>query len=519
MNKTLILGLDVGTTNCKITIFNIDNKTHFDVIREYKLYTPEPGWIEIDAEEMWKNILEGMKECIYKSGYNPKDVKAISYSVLGCAVVPIDKNGNTLYSFIEGWDSRDDGYKKYFDLFNDLIGEYKLFEITGNFLVYGSINKILWIRDNKKDIFKKVWKFLCAGDFITYRLTGEFAIDYSMASTMVISDIRKKDYSFEILDKCDLDKSLFADIFPAGKVVGQIKKEIAEITGLSEDTKVVTGSHDQTCAALGVGNIKEGIVSDGLGTVECIGLTVDKPIATQTMMQNKQPCYPHAVRNKYFTFGAQLTYGMMLRWYKDVFCQEEIKLARDNNKDVYDIIIENAAKSPPGARGIFILPYLRGSGTSLYPPLNMFSRCSIIGLNISHDKNDVSRAILEGVAFESKVIIDNLLKTGIKIDEMRATGGATKSDFWLQIRANIIDKKILVPKFKDAGLMGAIILACMGIGIFKSEEEAVKNLIEIEKEVYPQNKEIVDFYNSHFKVYKKIFPKLLPLYKDIKDLK
>ena len=518
MKKSLILGLDVGTTNCKIAIFDIENKTYFIIIREYKLYTPKPGWIEIDAEELWGNILEGIKECINKSHFNPKDIKAISYSVLGCAVVPIDKNGRTLYSFIEGWDSRDNGYKKYFDLLNELIGEYKLFEITGNFLVYCSLNKILWIRDNKKDIFKKVWKFLCAGDFVTYKLTGELAIDYSMASTMMISDIRKYDHSFEILNKCNLDKILFADIFPAGKIVGSIKKEIAEITGLNKETKVITGSHDQTCAALGVGNIREGIVSDGLGTVECVGITVDRPKTTRTMMKNKQPCYPHAVKNKYFSFGAQLTYGMMLRWYKDVFCKEEVRLSRNSNKDIYDIIIENAAKSYPGSRGIFVLPHLRGSGTGLYPPLNVFSKCSIIGLNISHNKDDVSRAILEGVAFESKVIIEGLLKTGIKIDEIRATGGATKSDFWLQIKANIINKKIIVPKFKDAGLMGAIILACIGTGIFKSEEEAVENLIEIEKEIYPQNKEIVDFYNYCFELYKKIFPRLLPLYDDIKDL-
>ncbi len=513
-----MLGLDVGTTTCKISVFDIESKEHFDVLREYNLDTPHPGWIEIEAEEMWKNILDGIKECIYKSTFDPKDIKAISYSVLGCAVTTLDKNGNVLYPFIEAFDARDNGYKRYVDMFMGIFGEKRLFEITGNYLEWGSVNKILWLRDNKKDLFDKTWKFMCAGDFITYRLTGIPAIDYSMASTMMVFDIRKKEYSDEILKKIGLEKDLFPYVYRAGEVVGEIKKEVAEYTGLRKNTKVVVGSHDQTCSALGVGNIREGIISDGLGTVECIGITTNKPVTTAEMMKNKQPSYPHAVKSKYFSFGLHIASGMMLKWYKDTFCQEEIKVAVEDNLDVYDIITKNASKSPPGSRSIFILPHLRGSSTGTRHPLNTFSKCSIIGLNISHNKNDISRAVLEGVAFESNIVIEGLKKTMVKIKEIKATGGGAKSDFWLQIRSNVINKKIIVPKFKDAGLMGAIILASLGLSIFKSEEEAVENLIEIEKTIYPENDKMVNFYRERFKVYNKIYPTLFPLYEDIRSL-
>lgn len=518
MSKKLLLGLDIGTTTCKISVFDIEDKKYFNILREYNLNTPYPGWIEIDAENMWKSILEGIRECVYKSKYNPKDIKAISYSVLGAAITAISKDGKVLYPFIEAWDSRDKGYKKYIDMFFEIFGENKLFSITGSYLVYSSINKVLWLRNNRKDIFNKTWKFMCTGDFITYRLTGIPVIDPSMASLMMNFDIRKNKYSDEILDKIDLEKDLFSNTFDAGEVVGNIKKEIADYTGLSGTTKVVVGSFDQTCSALGVGNIKEGIVTDGLGTVECIGITTSEPNTTKYMRENKIPCHPHAVKGKYFSWGAHLASGMMLKWYRDTLCQEEVRIAKNNDLDVYDIIIKNASKSPKGSRNIFILPHLRGSGMGIKPSLNSFSKCSIIGLNISHNKSDISRAILEGIAFESKAVLESLEKTGVEIEEMRATGGGTKSEFWLQIRANIMNKKIVVPKFKDAGLMGAIILASLGLNIFKSEKEAVENLVNMEKTIYPEDKEIVEFYNKRFEVYKRIYPILLPLYEDIKKL-
>ena len=518
MSDNLVIGLDIGTTTSKITIFDIETKENISIFKEHKLNTSKPGWLEIDPEEIWDNILEGIKECVYNSDFKPKQVKAISYSVLGCAVTPISKKGEVLYPLIEGWDARDNGYKRYMESFNNKIGEKKLFDITGNFLVYASINKILWLRDNKKEIFNKTWKFLCAGDFITYKLTGIPAIDFSMASIVMNFDIRKLKYSDEILGQIELQEELFPNAYPAGTIIGEITKEVSDFTGLNKNTKVVTGSHDQTCSALGVGNIEEGIISDGLGTVECVGITMEKPKTTPRMMKNKIPCYPHAIKNKYFSFGAQLAFGLMLKWFKDSLCREEIRIAEKNNLNVYELIDGNAMKSTHGAKGIFILPYIRGSGSGIYPAYNLNSKCSIIGLSIFHNKNDISRAILGSVCYESRLIIESLQRTGIKFKEARATGGCSKSDIWLQIKSNITNMKIVVPKFRDSGVMGAIILASLGIGLFKSEKEAVKDLIEIEKEFFPENEEIVNYYDKCFNIYKQIYPKLNPLYEDIKNL-
>ena len=517
-SNNLILGLDVGTTTCKIAIFDLASKKYSIVLKEYNLSTPKPGWIEINPEVMWNSILSGIKECIHNSNCNPKSIKALSYSVLGCAVTALDKNGNVLYPFIEGWDSRDSGYKKYMDFFEEEIGINKIFKITGNYLEYGSINKILWLRDNKNKLFKKTWKLLCAGDYITYKLTGLPLIDPSMASTTIIFDIRKNKYSDKILKIVGLDKNLFAEVLDAGKIAGTITKEISDKTKMNKNTMVIVGGHDQTCSALGIGNIKEGIISDGLGTVECLGITTDKIITSKEMFNHKHPNYPHVVPGKFFSWGIQLTSGMMQKWYKDTLCAKETKIAKERGFNVYDQIEELASKSPVGSNGIFILPHLRGGSTGVKPPLNMFSKCSIIGLNLSHVKNDISRAVLEGVAFESRLIAESFSKIGIKINEIRACGGGTKSDLWLQIRSNILNKKILVPKFKDSGLLGAIILASIGAGFFKNVENAVDCLVEIEKTIYPQDKDIIKTYDKHFHVYKKIYPALLPIYDDIKSL-
>lgn len=518
LSNNLILGLDVGTTTCKIAIFDLESKKYSIVLKEYNLDIPEPGWIEINPEMMWNSILSGINDCIHNLNCNPKNIKALSYSVLGCAITALDKKGNVLYPFIEGWDSRDNGYKKYMDMFEEEIGIEKIFKITGNYLEYGSINKILWLRDNKNELFKKTYKFLCPGDFITYKLTGSSFIDPSMASTMVIFNIRENKYSDKILKTVDIDKNLFAEVLDAGKIAGTITKEIIDKTGMNKDTMVIVGGHDQACSALGIGNIKEGIISDGLGTVECLGITTDKIVTSEEMFRHKHPNYPHVVPGKFFSWGIQLTSGMMQKWYKDTLCAEEIRIAKERSVNVYDQIEELASKSPAGSNGIFILPHLRGGSTGINPPLNMFSKCSIIGLNLSHVKNDISRAVLEGVAFESRLIMESFSKMGIRIDEIRANGGGTKSGLWLQIRSNILNKKIHVPKFKDSGLLGAIILASVGASFFKNIENAVDYLIEIEKTVYPQNKDIIETYNKHFHVYKKIYPALLPIYDDIKSL-
>jgi xylulokinase len=518
MSDNLIIGLDIGTTTSKITIFDIETKENKSILKEHKLDMPNPGWLEIDPNEIWNNVLSGIRECFYNSKFKPEYVKAISYSVLGCSITPISKKGQILYPFIEGWDSRENGYKKYFDYIISKIGEKKLFDITGNFLVYGSISKILWLRDNRKDIFDRTWKFLCAGDFITYKLTGIPVIDFSMASIAMNFDIKDKKYSYEILDNLMLNKKLFPDVCQAGSVVGEITKEISDFTGLNKSTKVVAGSHDQTCSALGVGNIDEGIISDGLGTVECMGITLKKPKTNLQMMKNMIPCYPHALKDKYFSFGAQLSFGLILKWFRDTLCLEEVQEAKKNDLSAYALIDRNAIKSPPGAKGILILPHLRGSGSGVFPAYNLGSKCSIIGLSIFHNKSDISRAVLESVCYESRLIKESLQKTGLEFKEARTTGGCSKSDIWLQIKSDITNLKIVVPKFKDSGLMGAIILASLGIGLFKSEQDAVKELIEIEKEIFPGGEETIYQYDKCFKIYKQLYTKLNPLYENIKSL-
>jgi len=507
-SNRLILALDIGTTTCKTAIFDLATKKHYIVLNEYGLDTPRPGWIELDPEKIWDSIVSGVKEVLSASGHDPKDVTAISYSVLGCAVAPIDKDGNVLYPFIEGWDARDDSYKKYFDLIDKKVGLREVFEITGNYLTYGSLNKILWLRDNKKEIFDETWKFLCVGDYITYKLTGKPIIDYSMAANMLVFDNRKKDYSSQILESVGLESDFFAEPVQAGTVAGEITDDAAGELGISKDAKVVVGAHDQTCAAIGVGNIKEGMVSDGLGTVECIGITTDDMMTTDDMFNNMYPSYPHAVDGKYFSFGVQLSSGLILKWYKDVLCAAEIEQAQSSGRNAYDIIIEDAMTSELGAKGILVLPHLRGGSMGIDPPLNMTSKCAIVGLDMAHNKSDISRAILESVAYESRVLLEGLEGTGVSTDTLKATGGGTKSDDWLQIRSDIINKKIVVPEFKDAGLLGAIILAAKGTEYFNGFDEAVEELVKIEKTIYP-NKDKNLKYSRYFKAYKGLYRSLL----------
>lgn len=488
------MGLDVGSSVCKSAIYTSDGEITSVSTREYPMYHPRPGWAELDPDEVWLKLVETIRESISLARLRPDDILGLSVSSQGEAVVPLDSKGNWVYRAIHGYDTRTIPQSQWW---RDEVGALQIFRITGQPLhpMY-TINKMMWLRDQKPEIYQKARKFLCFEDYVIWKLSDQTATDYSIASRTMAFDVTKKEWSRELLDEAEISEELFADVFPSGRRVGEVCSKAAKETGLARTTAVVTGGHDQPCGALGVGVISPGPVMDATGTIEAIAVAMRKPLLNKRMLSLNYACYCHVKEEMYFTVGGGHAAGLLFRWIRDEFCEKEKENAEKTNKIAYDLMTENAASSPLGSSGVYVVPYFLGSGT---PTSNPYSRGVIFGLQVSHRKNDMIRAALEGITYELRRNVE-LLETLCQVTEIRTIGGGTKSELWLQLKADITGKRIVVPSVTESVSLGAALLAGVGTGVFSSVDRAVENVYEA-KFVVKSDDESHEKYDLHYKEY------------------
>jgi len=292
-----------------------------------------------------------------------------------------------------------------------------------------TINKIMWLKKNRRDIYKKAFKFLCFEDFVQMKFGANPTISYSLAARTSAFDIRKKEWSKTMLEQAGIEEGLLAIPGPSAKVIGVVDKKISEELGLDNDVAVVTGGHDQACGAYGAGIVKESVAMNAAGTSDVITVMLDEPYLNEIMLENNYPCAPYVIPDKYTALTFNLTGGLLLKWYRDTFCYEEIQLAKETGKNVYKIIDDNIYSKPVN---LFILPHFVGSGT---PTLDANSRGVIIGLDLETDKSKLARAVLESNAYDLRYNLEKIESMGINVKKIIAIGGGASSAVWLQIKS------------------------------------------------------------------------------------
>jgi xylulokinase len=502
-----LLGIDVGQTGCKVVIFNNFGSVLSSGYREHPLICPKDGWAEIDPDLIWNNIKNLIKTANQK--VKKDKIKALSISCQGETFTPVDKNNDYLCNSIVSLDNRGKDYCKFWE---HELGKEKIFRITGMPLhsMY-SINKILWIKDNLKDIFKKTKKFLCYEDYLFMKFGLTPTIDYSMAARTMAFDINSKNWSKEILKSAGIDIDLLPAADHSGAIVGEISPKIADELGLEKNVIAATGGHDQACGAFGSGITEGKAAIDAIGTSDVLAPVLEKICLSENMLKNNYCCYPYVIKDKYLTLSVNLTGGLLLKWYRDTFCYEENQTAKSTGKDVYQVIDELAYSKPVN---IFILPHFVGSGT---PYLDSNSRGLIIGLNLETDKPRLSRAIMESNAYDNRLNLEMLESVGIEINKIIAIGGGAKSSKWLQIKSNILGKKIVTLNNSEAASLGAALLAGIAIGEFKSPKHAVESAIH-ENEVFMPDGKFFQEYNKRYNIYKEIYSKNAVLLHQIAEL-
>jgi xylulokinase len=496
-----LMGVDVGTTGVKAVIFNADGVILGVGYREYPLIYPGlPGWVELDSEQVWQATKDAIRQALAQAG-NRDPVEAIAISSMGETAVPLDTGGKPLMNAIANLDTRAVAQAQRLE---QRLGQQRVFALTGHPIhpMY-SVPKLMWLKDERPELFARLWKFLCAQDFTAFRLGArDPAIDWSLASRTMGFDVVRKVWCAEVMQAAELSETLWAKPLPAGEAIGNIDRRVANELGLPSSVVIATGGHDQPCGCLGSGVVREGVAMDAIGTVDCITVAFAQPVLTETMRQNNFCCYPHVAEDLYVTVTWSWTGGILLRWYRDTFASEEKAVAERTGADVYDLILAQASKIPTR---LFVLPHF--TPTTGTPWMDTQSKGVIAGLTLNTTRGELVRALLEGINYEMRLNLELLKEAGIIVREIRAIGGGAKSRFWLQLKANMFGVPVAALQVSEAACFGAALLAGKAVGKWAKVTEAAEQLVKVREVFEPDEKER-RLYDERFALYRQLYPTL-----------
>jgi xylulokinase len=470
-----LLGLDIGTTGCKAIVFDPEGRSRGHGYREYDVVCTEPAMGEQDAEQVWVLTCEALKQAVADSGVH--DIGALSVSVQGDAIIPVDQDWRALRPALLGMDYRSQNQARACE---QRWGGFELFQRTGmRPHPINSLTKVLFLRERWPEVFRSAWKISTYADFILGKLGAEASIDYTMASRTMAFDLARRSWSHEILAAFDLSPDTFSRAVPSGTPVGVIRKSLAEALGLPVNAVLVTGGHDQPCAAIGAGVIRPGKGVVSTGTAEVLATAFDQPALTRRMYEGFYPCYLHACPGLYFTFSLNHVGGLLLKWYRDQFGAVEVAEARERGLSPYQVI---DAKMPDRPSPVMVVPHFNGSGT---PSCDLQAQGAIVGLTMATTRHDVARALLEGLTFELRINLETMQESGIAVGDLAAVGGGAQSTLWLQMKADILQRPIRTLRCRESACLGAALLAGTAIGVYSSLAQAVDTTVAYDREYRP----------------------------------
>ncbi|MBS7614883.1 xylulokinase [Candidatus Bathyarchaeota archaeon] len=495
---SFLMGIDLGTSSCKTVIFDLDGKKVSEAQEEYPVYHPQPRWAEQKPQEWWNAAVRTIRESLKKARIQDEEIVGLSVTSQREAVVPIDKKGEELYNSIIWLDARTVSQVR---KIRELLSEQRVLSITGVAVnpIY-TASKILWLKENVSEVYEKTACFLCAKDYIVYKLTGETVTDYSMASRTMLFDVVNRKWSTEICSALDITTDKLPPVKESTSVIGEVSAKASQETNLPKEIQVVNGGGDRPCECLGAGVTQPGSVNIGTGTGSVVEVPLSKPVIDA---KGRIPCCCHVIPNTWEYEAIIATTGASLRWFRDTFCSEEKSQAQKQGLDPYDLLTEKAEKTAPGADGLFYYPYLTGAFS---PKFNEKARGIFFGISISHGKGHFVRAILEGVAFQYLDTFKLLRTLGVKIHELHMVGGETRSSLWNQIKADVLGNEIQIPEVDDAAALGAALLAGTGVKQYQSLKKAVEKAVKTKK-IFKPNPERQKAYTMIYKNYKTIYSK------------
>ncbi|MGA2408408.1 MAG: FGGY family carbohydrate kinase [Bacteroidales bacterium] len=495
---TYLIGIDVGTTSIKGVLITGTGVLVTSVGKEYSLEYGPDETCELDPEVYWNITCKVIREMIQMSGIDAALVSGVAFSSQGETIIAVDYEGKPLRKAIIWLDNRSVKEAKRIE---EKFGNQQILDITGQpeVLATWPATRILWLLENEPHIFNKVGKFLLVEDFLLFRMTGKYCAEHSLASSTLYFNILQKVWWKEMLDFLQISERQLPQLYESGMPIRNLTEEASSLTGLTTKTKVVSGAYDHPSGAIGAGNIAEGMVTLTIGASMAMCVTLNKPVIDITL---KLPCQCHVIPGMYFLLPYAQTAGLVLKWFKEEFCREEIEIAGKLNSDPYNILIAKAEQIPPGAEGLIVLPHFMGTGS---PEFNNKVKGVFAGVTPRMTKGHFIRSILEAVVCSVELNLETMKQKGIKINEIHSLGGGAKSHLWNQILADMTGIPIVTMSQTENAAIGAAMLAGVGTGVFSNIEKGCETCIKEHLRFEPDQ--------GNFEVYRKIYRKYLMLYK------
>ena len=484
----LYVGVDLGTSAVKLLLMDEAGTIKNIVSKEYPLFFPRPGWSEQNPSDWYEKTMEGLQELL--EGVDKTQVAGISFGGQMHGLVVLDETDQVIRPAILWNDGRTGKETEYL---NTVIGKEKLSDYTANIAFAGfTAPKILWMKENEPENFARIKKIMLPKDYLAYRLSGTFCTEYSDASGMLLLDVKNKCWSKEMLTICGIQKEQLPSLYESYEVVGNVKADVAECLGISGDVKVIAGAGDNAAAAVGTGTVGDGCCNISLGTSGTIfissgGFQVDK--------NNALHSFAHA-DGGYHLMGCMLSAASCNKWWMD-----EILKTKDYKEEQEGIV-------SLGENPVFFLPYLMGERS---PHNNPDARAMFIGMSMDTTREQMTQAVLEGVAFGLRDSLEVARSLGIKIEKTKICGGGAKSALWKQIIANVMNLTVEVIESEEGPGLGAAMLAAVGCGEYPDIKAAADAIVKVKEQIEPEP-QLVAKYEERYQKFKQIYPTVKQLF-------
>lgn len=499
-----VVGVDIGTTGCRAAVYTAAGAEMGGQSAEYPLYTPYAGWAEQDAEEIWRAFVSIVAGAVAASGLEPGEISGISLSTAFHSLLPVDREGNPLGRLMTWGDSRSQPYTEQLKQKTDMKAVYRRTGCPLHPMYMPS--KILWLRHEQPDIFRRAKRFVTIKDFLLYRLTGRFMVDRSIASGGGFYNFKTMDWDEEVLALAGVSRDQLSTVASSSQVLEGVNAAVAGVLGLSAGVRVVLGAGDGAMANLGSGVVRPGQMTATVGTSGAVRMLIPAP---QTDEKGRTWCYN--LDDRYWMAGAAINNGgISLRWVRDQIATELKQQADQSGRDAYELLTDLAASVPAGSDGLLLLPLFTGERA---PYWNADARAVMFGLNLAHEKRHIIRAAMEGVIFRMYSIFTALEDVAGTADEIRVSGSFTHSSLWLQMMADIFGRDVLVPDKPEGAVFGAAAFGMVSLGILP-DIESIGQFIRIKKAYHPAP-DTHAIYQELFAIYQRLYWNLQNEFRDI----
>ncbi len=495
--RKYLLGIDIGTSACKIAIFNREGEVIASGTGDYEVYYPKPGYAEQNPEEWWEAICKTIHATIVKAGVSSEEIAGVGVDGQSWSAIAIDKEGKVLTNTPIWMDTRADAICK---RLNKEIGEDIIFNLAGNSLQSSyTTAKIIWYKENLPEVYEKIDKILQSNSFIVYRLTGVLSQDKSQGYGIHCFDMHTGTWNEEMCERLGIPLSFFPEIYDCHQVVGYVTEQAAGLSGLAPGTPVVAGGLDAACGTLGAGVIHPNETQEQGGQAGGMSICLKEYSADPRLILSF-----HVVPDQWLLQGGTVGGGGVMRWFEKEFGDFEREEAKQLGKSSLQLLDNLAEKVNPGCDGMIFLPYMAGERSPIW---DVHAKGVYYGLDYSKTKGHFVRASMEGVAFALRHNLEVAEAAGAQVNELRAMGGAANSVLWTQMKADVCGKPIAVPSSDTATTLGAVILAGVGVGMYRDFEEAVELTVKVRK-YYTPNMEYHAIYEENYNTYLELYNNL-----------